>query len=38
VKELIHSDDGRTQPSVSGIIGCKCEVIWLDVSDIHYDS
>ena len=38
VKELIHSDDGRTQPSISGIIGCKCEVIWLDVSDIHYDS
>ena len=37
VKELIHSDDGRTKPSVSGIIDSKCEVIWLDVIDIHYD-
>ena len=36
VKELVHSDEGRTVPSFSGAIGAECEVIWLDVEDIHY--
>ena len=38
VKELVHSDEGRTVPSVSSVLGDKeCSVIWLDVEDIHYD-
>tara|TARA_B100000900_G_scaffold391378_1_gene385953 strand:- start:3505 stop:4953 length:1449 start_codon:yes stop_codon:yes gene_type:complete len=37
VKELVHSDEGRTVPSVSSVLGDKkCTVIWLDVEDIHY--
>jgi tRNA pseudouridine synthase 10 len=37
VKELVHSDEGRTNPSVAGILETDCEVIWLDVKDIHAD-
>ena len=37
VKELVHSDEGRTIPSVTSIIGAPCEVIWLDVEDVHAD-
>tara|TARA_B100000029_G_scaffold17012_2_gene17330 strand:- start:5347 stop:6765 length:1419 start_codon:yes stop_codon:yes gene_type:complete len=37
VKELVHSDDGRTSPSVKSVIGTDCEVLWLDVQEIHVD-
>ena len=37
VKELVHSDEGRTNPSVAGVLEADCEVIWLDVKDIHAD-
>lgn len=37
VKETIHGDGGRTQPSVSSLIGALCTVEWLDVADIHAD-
>jgi tRNA pseudouridine synthase 10 len=37
VKETVHGDGGRTNPSVSGLLGARCEVIWLDVADIHAD-
>jgi tRNA pseudouridine synthase 10 len=37
VKELIHSDEGRTVPSVSGLLEAECEVISLDVEDVHAD-
>jgi len=37
VKETIHGDGGRTQPSVASLIGALCEVEWLDVADIHAD-
>ena len=37
VKELVHSDEGRTVPSVQEVIGMECEVLWLDVEDIHSD-
>lgn len=37
VKETIHGDSGRTQPSVAALIKAKCNVIWLDVGDIHAD-
>jgi len=37
IKELIHGDEGRTQPSISEILGIKCRVISLDVLSVHYD-
>jgi tRNA pseudouridine synthase 10 len=37
VKELVHSDEGRTSPSVSSVIDRECEVLWLDVDEIHAD-
>jgi len=37
VKETVHGDSGRTQPSVASLLKAKCEVIWLDVGDIHAD-
>lgn len=37
VKETVHGDSGRTQPSVAALIKSRCEVMWLDVADIHAD-
>jgi tRNA pseudouridine synthase 10 len=37
VKETVHGDGGRTNPSVSGLLEARCEVMWLDVADIHAD-
>jgi len=34
IKELISSDDGRTRPSISEIIGVPCKVMKLDVMEI----
>jgi len=35
VKELIHGDRGRTQPSLSGLLGRGCDVVELDVLEVH---
>jgi len=35
IKEFVHGDEGRTVPSVSGVLGRRCDVIWLDVQEIH---
>ena len=35
VKEMVHSDEGRTTPSVAEVIGAECSVLWLDVVEIH---
>ena len=35
IKELVHSDGGRTTPSVAQVLGRTCRVVWLDVQDIH---
>ena len=37
IKELVHSDEGRTSPSVKSALGSECQVIWLDVEEIHTD-
>ena len=37
VKELVHSDEGRTNPSIASLLEADCEGIWLDVKDIHAD-
>jgi len=31
IKELMHGDEGRTQPNVAGLLGVPCEVLELDV-------
>jgi tRNA pseudouridine synthase 10 len=31
IKELMHGDEGRTQPNVAGIVGVPCQVLELDV-------
>lgn len=36
VKEFVHGDDGRTVPNLSEKIGVGCEVLVLDVLDVHY--
>jgi len=37
VKELIHGDRGRTQPSVAELLGRSCDVVELDVLKVHDD-
>ena len=37
IKEMVTSDNGRTEPSVAKLLDLKCEVEWLDVLDIHSD-
>lgn len=32
IKELMHGDEGRTQPNVADIVGVPCEVVELDVT------
>ncbi len=34
IKELMHGDEGRTQPNVAGLVGVPCEVLELDVIGI----
>ncbi len=34
IKEFVHGDGGRTEPSISGKLGVKCEVRTLDVLEI----
>ena len=37
IKEMVTSDNGRTIPSIAELLDLKCEVVWLDVLDIHSD-
>ena len=37
IKELVHGDQGRTKPSLADLLGVGCEVLELDVLDIHDD-
>jgi tRNA pseudouridine synthase 10 len=34
IKELMHGDQGRTQPNVADLVGVPCEVVELDVIGI----
>ena len=31
VKEFVHGDMGRTEPSISSILNCNCDILQLDV-------
>jgi tRNA pseudouridine synthase 10 len=35
VKELVSSDEGRTDPSLAGLLGVDAEVTALDVLDVE---
>lgn len=37
IKEFVHGDFGRTQPSVGSILGCRTEILQLDVTDVKMD-
>ena len=37
VKEFVHGDKGRTQPSVAASLGRACDVVELDVIEVHSD-
>ncbi|KAL4335431.1 hypothetical protein GQ457_07G027430 [Hibiscus cannabinus] len=38
IKEFVHGDLGRTQPSIGSILGCRAEILRLDVTDVKMDS
>ena len=37
IKELISGDDGRTNPSISGVLGIPCRCVELNVTAIYAD-
>ncbi|XP_058225538.1 uncharacterized protein LOC131334515 isoform X1 [Rhododendron vialii] len=37
VKEFVHGDLGRTHPSIGSILGCRAEILQLDVTDVKMD-
>ena len=34
VKEFVHGDFGRTSPNVGTLLGCPCDILQLDVTDV----
>ncbi|KAG2260751.1 hypothetical protein Bca52824_080045 [Brassica carinata] len=34
IKEFVHGDLGRTSPSMGSILGCRAEILQLDVTDV----
>lgn len=37
IKEFVHGDLGRTHPSIGSILGCRAEILQLDVIDVKMD-
>ncbi|MBS1264002.1 MAG: tRNA pseudouridine synthase Pus10 [Methanonatronarchaeales archaeon] len=37
VKELVHGDSGRTEPSLRGLVGSEVECVELDVTGVEYE-
>lgn len=37
IKEFIHGDLGRTQPSIGSILTCRAEILRLDVTDVKME-
>ncbi|XP_052202955.1 uncharacterized protein LOC127808451 isoform X3 [Diospyros lotus] len=37
IKEFVHGDLGRTHPSIGSILGCRAEIVQLDVTDVKMD-
>ncbi|XP_057974327.1 uncharacterized protein LOC131162156 [Malania oleifera] len=38
IKEFVHGDLGRTHPNIGSILGCRAEILQLDVTDVKMDS
>ncbi|CAD6259995.1 unnamed protein product [Miscanthus lutarioriparius] len=34
IKEFVHGDLGRTHPNIGAILGCRAEILQLDVTDV----
>ncbi|KAL1820738.1 hypothetical protein ACET3Z_015607 [Daucus carota] len=37
IKEFVHGDLGRTYPSIGSLLGCRAEILQLDVTDVKMD-
>ncbi|CAN1127521.1 tRNA pseudouridine synthase Pus10 [Linum perenne] len=37
IKEFVHGDFGRTSPSIGSILGCRAEILQLDVTDVKME-
>uniref|UniRef100_A0ACD5V3L9 Uncharacterized protein n=1 Tax=Avena sativa TaxID=4498 RepID=A0ACD5V3L9_AVESA len=37
IKEFVHGDLGRTNPSIGAMLGCRAEILQLDVTDVKMD-
>ena len=37
IKEFVHSDGGRTTPSLGSLLGCTAEILQLDVTDVDME-
>nr|GMD43519.1 putative tRNA pseudouridine synthase Pus10 isoform X1 [Ipomoea batatas] len=37
IKEFVHGDLGRTYPSIGSMLGCRAEILQLDVTDVKMD-
>nr|GLL37071.1 putative tRNA pseudouridine synthase Pus10 isoform X2 [Ipomoea trifida] len=37
IKEFVHGDLGRTHPSIGSMLGCRAEILQLDVTDVKMD-
>ncbi|KAK9164633.1 hypothetical protein Syun_005535 [Stephania yunnanensis] len=37
IKEFVHGDFGRTHPSIGSMLGCRAEILQLDVTDVKMD-
>lgn len=37
IKEFVHGDFGRSNPSVGDMLGCHAEILQLDVTNVHMD-
>ena len=37
LQEFVHSDEGRTQPHLAGLLGCSqpARILQLDVEEVH---
>ena len=37
IKELVSGDEGRTEPSLAGLLGVEARVTELDIVDVAYE-
>ena len=37
LQEFVHSDNGRTVPSLGSLLGCEAQILELDVEEVHMD-